>query len=413
MPCVATRVPAIALCSLALVFGCGEDTTAPSAAVPAALASAAVQTLAFRQISAGDLHTCGVTTDDRAYCWGANSDLAFDVGGGGQLGDGTTVNYRLKPTAVAGGLRFLEVSAGTSHSCGITLDYRAYCWGENWVGQLGDGTTTRRYAPALVAGGRRFRQISAGYKHSCGVSTTNVAFCWGSNEHGIMGSGGPSSLVPLRVARGLQFRRVIAAFSHTCGTTTDNVGYCWGLNSDGQLGDGTRTSRSKPAAVIGGHSFRQVVPASGFIFHAGDEPRLPEETITCGVATDNLAYCWGIGRATGGSSLTVPVGGGQSFRTVSPGGVHVCGVNPSNVAFCWGNNGSGQLGTGGGSSQTPVVVAGGLRFQGVSSSSIGQHTCGITTDHRAYCWGFNYAGQIGDGTRFTDRTTPVPVAAPN
>ena len=153
MPCVPKRVPVIALCSLALVFGCSEDTTAPSAADPAALASAAVQTLSFRQISAGDLHTCGVTTDDRAYCWGANSDFGFDVGGGGQLGDGTTVNYRLKPTAVAGGLRFLEVSAGTSHSCGITTDYRACCWGENWVGQLGDGTTTRRYAPG--AGGRR------------------------------------------------------------------------------------------------------------------------------------------------------------------------------------------------------------------------------------------------------------------
>jgi alpha-tubulin suppressor-like RCC1 family protein len=86
MPCVATRVRAIALCSLALVFGCGEDTTAPSAADPAALASAAVQTLAFRQISAGDLHTCGVTTDDRAYCWGANSDFGFDVDGGGAAG---------------------------------------------------------------------------------------------------------------------------------------------------------------------------------------------------------------------------------------------------------------------------------------------------------------------------------------
>jgi alpha-tubulin suppressor-like RCC1 family protein len=376
------------------------------------LASAAGQTLSFRQISAGDLHTCGVTTDDRAYCWGANSDFGFGVDGGGQLGDGTTVSQRVKPTAVAGGLRFLEVSAGTSHSCGITTDYRAYCWGQNNVGQLGDGTGTQRYAPVLVAGGRRYRQVSAGYKHSCGVTTTNVAFCWGSNLHGMLGTGGASSMVPVRVARRLRFRRVIAAFSHTCGTTTEYVGYCWGLNSARQLGDGTRTNRSKPAAVIGGHSFRQVVPASGYISPVGEE-RLPDEVITCGVATDNLAYCWGVGSGQGDASLTVPVGGGQSFRTVSPGAFHTCGVNPSNVAFCWGENTSGQLGTGGGRSTTPVAVAGGLRFQGVSSSSIGQHTCGITTDHRAFCWGDNFAGQIGDGTRFINRTTPVPVAAPN
>jgi hypothetical protein len=187
MPCVATRVPAIALCSLALVFGCGEDTTAPSAAVPAALASAAVQTLAFRQISAGDLHTCGVTTDDRAYCWGANSDLAFDVGGGGQLGDGTTVNYRLKPTAVAGGLQFLGVSAGTSHSCGITPDYRRTAGGKtgsvSWAMEPLPGAMPRRWCQAGVDSGRSAPGTSTAAGSALRMSRSAGAVtstgCWG------------------------------------------------------------------------------------------------------------------------------------------------------------------------------------------------------------------------------------------
>src|SRR3954454_13399858 len=64
--------------------------------------------------------------------------------------------------SAATGLAFYQVSAGESHTCGVTTDNRAYCWGSNLGGQLGDGTTTDRLTPAPVAGGFRFHQISAG-----------------------------------------------------------------------------------------------------------------------------------------------------------------------------------------------------------------------------------------------------------
>lgn len=89
--------------------------------------------LRFRQLAAGFFQTCGVTTNNVAYCWGRN-----DVG---QLGDGTTAN-RLLPVPVAGGLRFHQVSAADFHTCGVTTGSQAHCWGRNFGGQLGDGTTT-------------------------------------------------------------------------------------------------------------------------------------------------------------------------------------------------------------------------------------------------------------------------------
>lgn len=110
---------------------------------PRALAASSSAALSFRQLSAGSRHTCGVTTDNRAYCWGANFD--------GELGDGTT-DYRTAPVAVAGGLRFLQVSAGGQHTCGVTTGNVVYCWGYNPYGQIGDGTTTRRLRPHRVAG---------------------------------------------------------------------------------------------------------------------------------------------------------------------------------------------------------------------------------------------------------------------
>jgi alpha-tubulin suppressor-like RCC1 family protein len=100
-------LPALSgLAILTLVVACGEESGSPTApqAEPAVAAAVAP---AFRQVSAGRDHSCGVTTDDHAFCWGANWQ--------GGLGDGTTVQ-RLAPVAVAGGHRFLQVSAGYGYS---------------------------------------------------------------------------------------------------------------------------------------------------------------------------------------------------------------------------------------------------------------------------------------------------------
>jgi len=100
---------------------------------------------AFTRVTVGFAHTCGETTSKRAYCWGLNTN--------GQLGDGSTVTQRLKPVAVAGGLGFYQVSAGGSHTCGKTGASVAYCWGANFNGELGNGSTTESRTPVEVAGG--------------------------------------------------------------------------------------------------------------------------------------------------------------------------------------------------------------------------------------------------------------------
>jgi alpha-tubulin suppressor-like RCC1 family protein len=149
--------------------------------------------LRFHEVDAGTLHTCGLTPGNRAYCWGDNEF--------GLLGDGTTTN-RLTPVAVAGGLQFLQVSTGENfHTCGVATGNRAYCWGTNFTGQLGDGTTTRRLTPVAVAGRLRFREVSAGPNHTCGVATGNVAYCWGLNDFGQLGDGTRNPhLTPVAVA---------------------------------------------------------------------------------------------------------------------------------------------------------------------------------------------------------------------
>ena len=94
-------------------------------------------------ISAGSLHTCGLTTSGLAYCWGHNFD--------GQLGTGNPVPQAM-PTAVIGGLRFAAISASDAHTCGLTTSGAAYCWGDGYWGQLGNGTYRGSSIPTKVLG---------------------------------------------------------------------------------------------------------------------------------------------------------------------------------------------------------------------------------------------------------------------
>jgi alpha-tubulin suppressor-like RCC1 family protein len=228
--------------------------------------------LRFRNVTVGRFYTCGVTTDDRAYCWGYN--------GSGQLGLGSYPDGARVPTAVVGGFQFRSVSAGSGHTCGITTADRAVCWGANNYGQLGDSTSVSlRLAPGRVAGGRYYKWLDAGQFHTCAVTTEGRAFCWGNGRAGQLGNGHTYlSFWPRRAGGGLFFRNITAGASHSCGVGTDGRAYCWGFNGYGQLGDGTTTQRTTPAVVNGGIAF---IRLSG------------GEAFSCGLSTGARVYCWG------------------------------------------------------------------------------------------------------------------------
>jgi alpha-tubulin suppressor-like RCC1 family protein len=253
--------------------------------------------------------------------------------------------------------------------------------------------------------------IRAGEKHTCGVTTTDVAFCWGNNDFGQLGTGMFGGSVPTRVQGGLLWKQVIAGASHTCGVASDNRGYCWGANFTGQLGDGTRTRRSTPKLIAGGLHFSQVVPGAGHIIDSS-EPFV-DDGHTCARTTDNKAYCWGSsdGSSTGGTSgLSPHLATSRFFQNLNTGQDHTCGIQ-NHVAYCWG---SGLLGDGSSHFNTtsPVKVSGGHLFDAVTTGTLGLFSCAWNnTDHKAYCWGKNDNGQLGDGT-MNDRSVPVAVVGP-
>ena len=118
-----------------------------------------------------------MTPAHEAYCWGLNED--------GVLGNGEVGGHFAVPSPVTGGLAFRSVSTGEAHSCGLTADRRAFCWGQGARGELGAGAIAAATPePREVGGGITFTQISAGSRFTCGVSVERIAYCWGANDRG-------------------------------------------------------------------------------------------------------------------------------------------------------------------------------------------------------------------------------------
>jgi len=234
----------------------------------------------FAAITAGLLHACALDMAGQAYCWGNNSS--------GELGNGQSTTGSLTPVAVATTQTLVAIDAGNSHTCAITVGGAAYCWGQNTSGQVGKGTVSlNEPTPVAVSDGHAFASVSVGWDHTCGVTADGVAYCWGENYWGQLGDGLGAATrranpAPVRVTGDLAFRSVSAGRSFSCGLTTGGIGYCWGLGFNGQLGDGTDTNgrfAPSPAPIAGGLTFSAIDLGAD---HA------------CAMSNLRTLYCWGV-----------------------------------------------------------------------------------------------------------------------
>jgi alpha-tubulin suppressor-like RCC1 family protein len=371
----------------------------------------AVQLVAVARDAAGHMLNRVVTwsSDNASLAPVSASGLVSTLGAGSARVTATSEGKSGAATVTADLVSFASVSAGFYHSCAVTTSGVAYCWGWGGEGQLGTGFRPAARAPFVsaqtplaVTGGHAFASVVAAYDYSCGLTTSGEAYCWGENVAGRLGDGSTtSSLAPVLVAGGQQFASVTLGAFYACGLTTASALYCWGNNSSGQFGDGTQTSSSSPVPAAGGLPFQSVRAGS---YHM------------CGVTAANVAYCWGFnldsqvgnGSAAFRVSSPDPVGGSHSFVAVAAGFSHSCGMTPEGAAYCWG---FGEL-TGGSDQDQPlpVLVAGGPTFASAGGSlSAGQeNSCALTSAGAAYCWGHSDVGQLGNGSTSAP-STPVAV----
>ncbi|MEM7130572.1 MAG: C13 family peptidase [Chloroflexota bacterium] len=345
-------------------------------------------------ISAGDVHSCALTTGGGALCWGDNSS--------GQLGDGTTADSST-PVAVSGlSSGITAISAGPSYTCALTSSGSVQCWGYNGSVRGNDSPPTRSLTPVEISGlSNGTISIAVGSRHTCVLGSSGGVQCWGENSFGQLGNGSVSFDVyrstPVPV-NGLSsgVTAISAGPSYTCALTSNGGVQCWGDNRFGQLGDGSTTSSSTPVAVN--------ELSSGVIAISVGEDH------SCALDINGGVFCWGdndSGELGNGSYIdsTTPVavnGLSSGVAVISAGGHHTCALTNSGV-LCWGDSRSGELGSGssstGNSSSTPVLIS--ELSSGITSISSGSsHACALTNLGDVRCWGDNVHGQLGDGRLF-------------
>lgn len=358
----------------------------------------------FTSVEVSNSGACGVSYG-KAYCWGNGAGYA--------LGNGLTTNSST-PVEVTALNEKGDVSFVSPGGCGI-VEGRLYCWGGNAQGQAGIGTisSTVQYPTAVNTAtmkGRVEAVTTAGGGHRCAIAS-GKAYCWGQNNYGQLGNNATSTAsAPVEVDMtniSGEFTQLSTNSQHSCGVAGGRA-YCWGSNSyspsaNGNLGTGDTMSYKIPTPVV---TTSMTGTVTGIYTSGG--------ATTC-AAADGRAYCWGegAGGALGNGSTTSvssPVAVTTSLMTGKVTAIAGSCALAEGKVYCWGNN-SGRLGNGStAASYVPVAVDTSTMSGEVSLlRSYGSSTfaCAISKGD-LYCWGTNNYGQLGIGNTST-ATTPVLV----
>ena len=315
-------------------------------------------------------------------------------------------------------LSVANLTVGEYHSC-ATTNYGSFCWGSNFMNELGDGTYAHKAYPVLALDGAAFTGLSAGNAYNCALSGGGVK-CWGSNFYGSLGTSSVPSILSVscgvtttcsseepvdveNVGGGGELSdvtQVSAGRSFACARTSAGAAVCWGYNNDGQLGNGGTVTSAVPVAVTGLNTNVEAVAAG--------------QQHACAIVS-GAVKCWGyngsgqLGDNTTNNSST-PVAANvltSGVTAIDVGQLHSCAIKDG-AAYCWGSNDIGQLGDGTMVDRNvPTQVAG--LTSGVTAISVGSSfTCAIH-NQALKCWGYNISGQVGNGTSGVLVSSPVQV----
>ncbi|PZQ49098.1 MAG: hypothetical protein DI551_00145 [Micavibrio aeruginosavorus] len=289
----------------------------------------------WSNISSYGGHSCGVRGDGNGFCWGSDSS--------GQLGNNTAISSTQETPSmvVSDGIPWSKIVAGADHSCGVKANGTLWCWGSEAQGQLGNGSTAAtQAAPVQIGTATDWTDITAGYQFTCGIRSDGRAYCWGSDTSGKLGNGSSGSVsAPATVNDFGPWVNINAFENHACGIKADGSAWCWGAGAQGQLGNNTTTDAQSPSLVSLPGPWIDIRPGR---YH------------TCGLRAEGDVYCWGqtadgkLGNSGTPSPLTSPlkVGSAGKAVAVAAGNSHSCAMKADNSVLCWGDDTYGQLGNG-------------------------------------------------------------------
>ncbi len=311
-------------------------------------------------VVAGGAHSCAIAAEGKVHCWGRNSS--------GQLGNGNNIDSATPAEVIAlSGVR--AISAGDKHTCALTASGHLRCWGSSQYFQLGYSDFKQKYPDQNVPVDVSWYDysllqasaISAGGNHTCvidtGPSFRSAGTCWGQNFWGQLGNGTDKTAGQYINISGFDKKTtflssISAGWRHTCSLASSGVAMCWGANEFGALGDGTYLDRKVPVTVAGLSSGAKDISAGG--------------DHTCALLQDGGVVCWGdnrqgalgVGDNEPRATPAPVIGLNGEVTAISTGLDHSCAITKVGQIQCWGSNNYGQLGNGSPAdySNVPVTI---------------------------------------------------------
>ncbi|MFH1231345.1 MAG: hypothetical protein V1709_07610 [Planctomycetota bacterium] len=351
----------------------------------------------WSKAAAGGGNTIAIKNNGTLWGWGSNNR--------GQLGDGTSNLTLYTPNQILPGTTWSAVAASPDSLYGYTVaiksDGTLWACGSNNLGQIGDGTLTDRNPPVKIGNANNWTAVAVGEGHTLALSTTGTAttlWAWGNNYSGQLGDGtGVDRKVPTKIGTSTNWVAIAAGSYHSVALKSDGTLWAWGNNTSGELGDGTYTVRASPTKIGTGTNWTKIA--------GGDSHTLAIST----TGTASTLWAWGrntdgqLGDGTTvGKIVPTKIGTATNWLKVAAGpgsytgGPHSAGIRTDGSLWTWGNNDDGKLGDGTETNRsTPTRIGTGTNWAEVSCGIY--HTIGRKTDGTLWGWGSSINGELGTG----------------
>jgi hypothetical protein len=390
-----------AIGNYAYIISCSNSIGTSTVSIDLQIGSSITNNL--HSITVGDRHACVLTGGGGIKCWAWNST--------GRLEDGTTPLYQSIPMEVAGlSSGVVSISAGLDHTCALTDTGGVKCWGSNEFGQLGDGTTNwHQTNPVDVIGlSSGVVAISAGENHTCALTRAGGVKCWGSNYYGELGDGTTQKIraTPVDVFGLASGVISVAAGTHyTCALTVGSAVKCWGENQSLDPSTLEITNGTTPLDAAGLSSGVAAISAG--------------EGNICGLILGGVK-CWGngyvgwIGQNPTGSGLIKRdvVGLSPGVAAIAAGNFKSCLLNTISGVKCWDNEDYGEKVAGVSINQTTAQDVAGLTSRVVAIAAGPNFECALTNLGTVKCWGFSDFFEMKGKPKFGFNTVMNVVGLP-
>ena len=389
-------------------LGSGQSVLLSTSAVPTFPAFAD-----FVALSSGVFHGVALQSNGEIYAFGDNS--------AGQFGSGTRANSTSLVAAGSDALGWVGSEPGGQFTIARRSNGTLWNWGDNFTGQLGDGSSTARLTPGLTGSATNWSAQSAGLSHAVALRSDGTLWSWGDNSRGQLGDNtGNPSLVPIQITTpgSNGWAALAAGDDHTLGLRGDGTLWAWGDNDSGQLGVGSNVQGDQPQQVLipggTGNSDNIWVAIAAGASHS------------IGLQSDGSLWVWGdnslgqLGDPAFGAGINFPIqlanpafNNDSSWKAVAAGQGHTLGLQADGTLWAWGDNSDGQLGNLGAAlatGQPPAPVLNGSAAPYVAVAAGDKHAAARRADGTLWSWGDDLAGQLGNGPSPGSGATPVQEA---